>query len=138
MEPERKPVFDPKAFLGKANGGKSISKYQKDQIVFSQGEPADSVFYIEQGKIKITVVSVVPEHYDDGAFSGASLDRPVVQKLLADIHARRTAQRRSGSPGAHSEADVPLSSEWSGPAKTGPGHATLLHALKTEGLFRPA
>src|SRR5262249_61648434 len=36
------------------------------------------------------------------------------------------------------KADVPLSCEWSGPAKTGPDHATLLHALKTEGLFRPA
>jgi CRP/FNR family transcriptional regulator, cyclic AMP receptor protein len=54
---KRKPVFDPKAFLAKANGGRTISKYQKDQIVFSQGEPADSVFYIQQGKIKITVVS---------------------------------------------------------------------------------
>ena len=57
MEPERKPVFDPKAFLAKANGDRTISKYQKDQTVFSQGEAADAVFYIEQGKIKITVVS---------------------------------------------------------------------------------
>src|SRR3954465_8868892 len=32
---------------------------------------------------------LVPEHYDDGAFSGASLDRPAVQKLLTDIHARQ-------------------------------------------------
>jgi len=57
MKRERKSVFDPKAFLAKANGGRTISKYQKDQIVFSQGEPADSVFYIQEGKIKITVVS---------------------------------------------------------------------------------
>jgi DNA invertase Pin-like site-specific DNA recombinase len=32
---------------------------------------------------------LVPEHYDDGAFSGASLDRPAVQKLLTDIRARQ-------------------------------------------------
>jgi len=51
------PSSTPKSFLAKANGGRTISKYQKDQIVFSQGEPADSVFYIQQGKIKITVVS---------------------------------------------------------------------------------
>ena len=57
MKRERKFVFDPKAFLAKANAGRTISKYQKDQIVFSQGEPAESVFYIQQGKIKITVVS---------------------------------------------------------------------------------
>src|SRR5438876_6697290 len=57
MKRKRKPVFDPKAFLAKADGGRTISKYQKDQTVFSQGEAADAVFYIQQGKIKITVVS---------------------------------------------------------------------------------
>jgi CRP/FNR family transcriptional regulator, cyclic AMP receptor protein len=57
MEPEETPIFDPKAFLAKAGGGKKLSKYRKDQIIFSQGEPADAVFYIEQGKVKITVVS---------------------------------------------------------------------------------
>jgi CRP/FNR family transcriptional regulator, cyclic AMP receptor protein len=50
-------AFDPKAFLAKANGGRTIAKYEKDKIVFSQGEAADAVFYIQQGKIKITVVS---------------------------------------------------------------------------------
>ena len=57
MKRARKPVFDPKAFLAKADGGRTISKYRKDQIVFSQGEEADAVFYIQQGKIKIAVVS---------------------------------------------------------------------------------
>ena len=57
MEPEETPIFDPKAFLAKAGGCKKLSKYRKDQIIFSQGEPADAVFYIEQGKVKITVVS---------------------------------------------------------------------------------
>ena len=37
--------------------GKTISKYRKDQVVFSQGQVADSVFYIQQGKVKLTVVS---------------------------------------------------------------------------------
>jgi len=57
MKPARKPVFDPEAYLARADGGRTISKYQKDQTVFSQGEAADAVFYIQQGKIKITVVS---------------------------------------------------------------------------------
>jgi len=51
------PPFDPKAFLAKADGGRTISKYRKNQIVFSQGDPADSVFYIQHGKVKVTVVS---------------------------------------------------------------------------------
>jgi CRP/FNR family transcriptional regulator, cyclic AMP receptor protein len=45
MKRARKPVFDPKAFLAKADGGRTISKYQRDQTVFSQGEAADAVFY---------------------------------------------------------------------------------------------
>ena len=49
--------FDPKTFLAKVGDGKAVSKYQKDQIVFSQGAAADAVFYILKGKIKLTVVS---------------------------------------------------------------------------------
>jgi CRP/FNR family cyclic AMP-dependent transcriptional regulator len=50
-------AFDPKAFLAKVGDGKTISTYQNDQIVFSQGDAADAVFYIQSGKIKLTVVS---------------------------------------------------------------------------------
>ena len=49
--------FDPKAFLAKVGEGRSINRYRKDQIVFSQGDPADAVFYIERGEVKFTVVS---------------------------------------------------------------------------------
>src|ERR1700745_1559353 len=52
-----KAAFDPKIFLAKVGDGKTISKYHKDQIVFSQGEAADAVFYNQKGKIKLTVVS---------------------------------------------------------------------------------
>src|SRR6202043_2689297 len=57
MKRKRKLPFDPKEFLAKAGEGKTISKYRKDQIVFSQGQVADAVFYIQQGKVKLTVVS---------------------------------------------------------------------------------
>lgn len=49
--------FDPKVFLSKANGGRTISTYQKNQTFYAQGDPADSVFYIHDGKVKITVIS---------------------------------------------------------------------------------
>jgi CRP/FNR family transcriptional regulator, cyclic AMP receptor protein len=48
---------DPKSLLAKVGEGRSIEKYGKAQTVFSQGEPADAVFYIQKGKVKITVVS---------------------------------------------------------------------------------
>src|SRR4249919_3233648 len=57
IEREGKPPFDPKAFLAKADGGRTISKYRMNQIVFSQGDLADSVFYIHDGKVKVTVIS---------------------------------------------------------------------------------
>jgi CRP/FNR family transcriptional regulator, cyclic AMP receptor protein len=57
MVAKAKPPFDPKVFLSKVNGGKVISDYRKDQIVYTQGEPADSVFYIQSGKVRKTVIS---------------------------------------------------------------------------------
>jgi CRP/FNR family transcriptional regulator, cyclic AMP receptor protein len=49
--------FDPMVFLATGNGGRAISKYRKNETIFSQGDPADSVFYIQKGKVKIAVVS---------------------------------------------------------------------------------
>jgi CRP/FNR family cyclic AMP-dependent transcriptional regulator len=57
MKAKSKPPFDPKTFLAKVGEGRTLAQYQKDQIVYSQGEPADAVFYIQKGKIKLTVVS---------------------------------------------------------------------------------
>ena len=52
-----KAPFDPQKFLANVGDGKTILDYQKNQIVFSQGEIADAVFYIQKGKVKLTVVS---------------------------------------------------------------------------------
>ena len=57
MAKTSKSTFDPEVFLAKADGGVTVSKYRKGQVVFTQGEPADSVFYIREGQIKIAVVS---------------------------------------------------------------------------------
>jgi CRP/FNR family transcriptional regulator, cyclic AMP receptor protein len=57
MQNAGKQPFDPKAFLAKANGERTISKYRINQVVFSQGDAADSVFYIHEGKVKVTVIS---------------------------------------------------------------------------------
>jgi CRP/FNR family transcriptional regulator, cyclic AMP receptor protein len=54
--PRRQP-FDPKAFLAKVGEGRSIVRHRKGEMVFSQGDPADAVFYIQKGKAKVSVVS---------------------------------------------------------------------------------
>lgn len=51
------PAFDPRAFLATVNRGRTVSDYRKGDIVFLQASPADAVFYIQHGKIKITVAS---------------------------------------------------------------------------------
>ena len=57
MATKRRASFSPKAFLAKVGEGRSIGTYRKSQIVFSQGDPADAVFYVQKGKVKVTVVS---------------------------------------------------------------------------------
>jgi CRP/FNR family cyclic AMP-dependent transcriptional regulator len=49
--------FEPKAFLAKIGGGRTIAEHPTNQRIFSQGDPADAVFYIQEGKVKLTVVS---------------------------------------------------------------------------------
>jgi CRP/FNR family cyclic AMP-dependent transcriptional regulator len=49
--------FDPKAFLSKVGAGKTILKFKKNQHVFKQGDVADAVFYIQEGSVKLTVLS---------------------------------------------------------------------------------
>jgi CRP/FNR family cyclic AMP-dependent transcriptional regulator len=50
-------AFDPKAFLAIVGDGKTVVKFDKDQIVFSQGDAADTVFYIQKGRVKVVVIS---------------------------------------------------------------------------------
>jgi CRP/FNR family transcriptional regulator, cyclic AMP receptor protein len=47
----------PDAFLGKLQNGKSVCEFSNKQRIFSQGDPADAVFYLYRGKVKMTVVS---------------------------------------------------------------------------------
>jgi CRP-like cAMP-binding protein len=53
----KKDGFDPQEFLAKVGMGKTILTYRKNQVVFSQGDAADTIFYIQTGRIKIVVIS---------------------------------------------------------------------------------
>ena len=52
-----KASFDPKVFLANVGPGKTNLKFSTGQSVFAQGDVADSVFYIQKGKVKLVVVS---------------------------------------------------------------------------------
>jgi CRP/FNR family transcriptional regulator, cyclic AMP receptor protein len=49
--------FDVKYFLNSVGGGRTVATYQKREKVFSQGDPADSVFYIQKGQVRVCVIS---------------------------------------------------------------------------------
>jgi CRP/FNR family transcriptional regulator, cyclic AMP receptor protein len=64
VEPKEAPVenpdkdmFDPRIFLAKVGTGKQVLEFHKNQHVFEQGDVADTVFYIQRGKVKLTVLS---------------------------------------------------------------------------------
>ena len=57
MKLTEKTSFDPQVFLSQAGKGRSLADYPKNQVVFSQGDPANAVYYIQKGKVKLTVVS---------------------------------------------------------------------------------
>jgi CRP-like cAMP-binding protein len=52
-----KPAFQPAAFLAHTGLGRTIVDLKKDQTIFSQGDAADAVFYVQKGRVKLTVVS---------------------------------------------------------------------------------
>ena len=51
------PAFDPELFLREAGLGRTVVDLKKNQVLFSQGDPADAVFYIQKGSVKLTVLS---------------------------------------------------------------------------------
>lgn len=57
MPTKTRDPFDAKSFLAKVGVGRSVAKYAKNQIIFAQGDVADAVFYVQKGKVKVTVVS---------------------------------------------------------------------------------
>jgi CRP/FNR family cyclic AMP-dependent transcriptional regulator len=57
MAAKRRQSFDPKSLLARVGDGRSIAKHRKGEVVFSQAGLADAVFYIQCGKVNLTVVS---------------------------------------------------------------------------------
>jgi CRP/FNR family transcriptional regulator, cyclic AMP receptor protein len=50
-------AFDPREFLAKVGEGKTIVEYRKDDVVFAQGDAADTVYYVQKGRLKVVVIS---------------------------------------------------------------------------------
>jgi CRP/FNR family transcriptional regulator, cyclic AMP receptor protein len=72
---KKKPIFDPNAFLATIGKGQKTVSFPKKHAIFAQGDAADAVFYIQGGKVKLTVVSNIGKEatvgiLTDGDFCG--------------------------------------------------------------------
>jgi len=61
--------FDSNTFLSTMNGGRKIAAFAKRQRIFAQGDPSDAVFYLQKGKVKLTVVSKIGKEATIGILS---------------------------------------------------------------------
>src|SRR4051812_50034184 len=52
-----KNPFDPQIFLSIVGTGKTVSEYRKGQVIFAQGDVADSIYYLQKGRVKVVVLS---------------------------------------------------------------------------------
>src|SRR6202140_3445208 len=54
---KKRRKFDPQTFLSTIDGGRTISSFSKKQTIFAQGDSSDAVFYIQEGRVQLTVIA---------------------------------------------------------------------------------
>jgi CRP/FNR family cyclic AMP-dependent transcriptional regulator len=57
VKPKKKSAFDPQVFLESVGASRTVFEFEDKEIIFSQGDAADSVMYLQKGSVKFTVVS---------------------------------------------------------------------------------
>jgi len=67
---KKKPDFDPRKFLAAIGDGRKVMLVPKRQTIFSQGDEADAVFYIQEGKVRLSVVSKTGKEATLGILTG--------------------------------------------------------------------
>ena len=87
-------VFDPQLFLAKAGLGRKILRLTKGDVAYVQGDPADSVFYVQKGQLRITVTSVKGK---EATISLAGAGEFLGENCLLSPHPIRLATARSMS-----------------------------------------
>jgi CRP-like cAMP-binding protein len=90
-------AFDPKDFLARVGGGRTIGKYRKNSRIFAQGDVADAVFYIQKGEVKVSVLS---EQGREAVIAILVKDEFLGEGCLAG------QQRRMSSAIAHTDCEI--------------------------------
>jgi Cyclic nucleotide-binding domain len=145
VKARKKHPFDVEVFLNTVGEGRSVLNYRKNQKVFSQGDPADSVFYIQEGKVKVRVVSdqgkeaVVALHgsgdfFGEGCLNGHRLRMATVVTMTRHHAHRKVIHGASASRRAKVLRDVhivPIVPEL--PSRGGLGRPTLQFKREASG-----
>jgi CRP/FNR family transcriptional regulator, cyclic AMP receptor protein len=93
---KKKQTFKVKSFLSSVDGGRTVTAYRKNDKIFSQGDPADAVFYIQEGQVKVCIVSelgkeaVVALHgkgnfFGEGCLTGQPLRLGTVAAMMDSV-----------------------------------------------------
>ena len=69
MSAKKECAFDPRVFLATIGQGRKVVAFPKKQTIFTQGDAADAVFYIQEGKVRLTVVSQIGKEATLGVLS---------------------------------------------------------------------
>jgi CRP-like cAMP-binding protein len=96
MKRKAADAFDPSAFLAEIGAGKTISPYAKGKLIYQQGDAADSVCYIQSGRVKISVVSAqgkeavvallrAGDFFGEGCLTGQRLRLATADALEASV-----------------------------------------------------
>ena len=99
MAVKRQPLFNSTSFLAKVGEGRNIGKYRRGQVVFSQGDTGDAVFYVQKGKVKVTVISEqgkeavvailgTDEFFGEGCLAGQMLRISTVRAMTDSVISR--------------------------------------------------
>ena len=99
MAIKRLPSFNSTSFLAKVGEGRSMGKCRKGQVVFSQGDAGNAVFYVQKGKVKVTVVSEqgkeavvailgTDEFFGEGCLAGQMQRISTVTTMMDSVIAR--------------------------------------------------
>jgi CRP-like cAMP-binding protein len=101
--------FNVKSFLSTVDGGRSVRSYRKNEPIFSQGDPANAVFYIQKGGVKVCVTSESRE--TDGrlilrwtAMGGPTVRPPTRQGFGARVIERATNQLKRRTTGVRKDS----------------------------------
>jgi CRP/FNR family transcriptional regulator, cyclic AMP receptor protein len=103
MKPKGKALFDPKTLAAAVPAGQTTSEFGKGDTVFAQGDPADAVFFVQRGKLKLTVLSThgkqaviallgPGDFFGEGCLAGQPV-RMATAAAMTECSIRRLAKR---------------------------------------------